>query len=225
MENSSPSVYFSCAYQQVPLISETQKLTGFFIGGRQNTFTRSFNGSWRLRNFFSRILRIQFGPLLKNKQVITYTDDTNMQLQNQGEMFSNIHGYHELLRKTGLKAAPGKTFFFLQKVKFLRCIISSGGIQPIVKRVMDLKILKSHEFKRDFMKVMGRLAFHSCYIKNLHVDSNLYYNLSRVSTSYHWPNEHEKIFQMIKDRINENTILAIPSTEYPFHFHGDFSND
>ena len=29
---------------------------------------------------------------------------------------------------------------------------------------------------------------------------------------------------MIKDRISEDTILAIPSTDYPFHFHVDSSN-
>ena len=34
----------------------------------------------------------------------------------------------------------------------------------------------------------------------------------------------EKIFQMIKDRISEDTILALPSTEYIFHIHVDSSN-
>ena len=29
---------------------------------------------------------------------------------------------------------------------------------------------------------------------------------------------------MIKDRISEDIILAIPSTEYPFHIHVDSSN-
>ena len=36
--------------------------------------------------------------------------------------------------------------------------------------------------------------------------------------------EHGKIFQMIKDRFSEDTILAIPSTEYLFHIHVDSSN-
>ena len=74
------------------------------------------------------------------------------------------------------------------------------------------------------MKVLGRLEFYSCYIKNLHVDSKHFYDLISDSTSFHWTEEHEKIFQMIKDRISEDTILAIPSTEYPFHIHVDSSN-
>ena len=66
-----------------------------------------------------------------------------MQSQNKAEKFSFIHGYHHLLRKAGLKTAPEKIFFFFKKVNFLGHVISSEGIQPIAKRVKDLKNLKS----------------------------------------------------------------------------------
>ena len=213
----------SCAYHQVPLSPETQKLASFIIGGRQYTYTRGFYGLCGLPNFFSRLMTIHFEPLIKKKQAITYIDDTIMQSQNKGEMFSIIHEYHNLLRKAGLKAAPEKTFFFLKKVKFLGHVISSEAIQPIAKRVKDLKNLKSPECKRDLVNVLGCLGFYSCYIKNLHVDSKPFFDLIRDSTSFHWTEDHEKIFQMIMDRISEDTILAIPSTDYPFHIQVDSS--
>ena len=214
----------SCAYHQVPLSPETQKLTSFIIGGRQYTYTRGFYGLCGLPNFFSRLMTLHFDPLIKMKQAITYIDDTIMQSQNKNEMFTIINEYHTLLRKAGLKAAPDKTFFFLKKVKFLDHVISPEGIQPIAKRVKDLKNLKSPECKRDVMKVLGCLGFYSCYIKNLHVDSQPFYDLIKDSTSFHWTDEHEKLFQSIKDRISEDTILAVPSTDYPFHIHVDSSN-
>ena len=43
----------SCAYHQVPLSPETQKLTSFVIGGKQYTYTRAFCGLCKLPNFFS----------------------------------------------------------------------------------------------------------------------------------------------------------------------------
>ena len=147
-----------------------------------------------------------------------------MQSQNKVEMFSFIHEYHHLLRKAGLKAAPEKTLFFLKKVKFLGHVISSDGIQPIAKRVQDLKNLKPPESKRDFMKVLGCLGLYNCYFKNLHVDSKPFYDLIKDSTSFHCSEEHEKIFQMIEDRISEVTILAISSLQYLFHIHVDSSN-
>ena len=147
-----------------------------------------------------------------------------MQSQTRGEMFTIINEYHTLLRKAGLKAAPDKMFFFLKKVKFLGHFISPDGIQPIAKRVDALRNLKSPQSKRDVMKVLGCLGFYSCYIKNLHVDSQPFYDLIKDSIPFHWTEEHEQLFNSIKERIHKDTVLAVPSTDYPFHIHVDSSN-
>ena len=174
------------AYHQVPLSSETQKLTSFIIGGKQYIYTRGFYGLCGLPNFFSRLMTIHFDPLIRKKQAITYIDDTIMQSQNKNEMFTVINEYHTLLRKAGLEAAaPDKTYFFLKKVIFLGHVISPEGIQFIAKRVKDLKNLKSPESKRDVMKALGCLGFYSCYIKNLHVDSQPFYDLIKDSIPLH----------------------------------------
>ena len=142
----------SCAYRQVPLSPETQKLTNFIIAGKQYTYTRGFYGLCGLSNFFSRLITLHFDTIIRKKQAISYIDDTIMQSQKKNEMFTVINEYHTLVRKAGLKAAPNKTFFFLKKVKFLGHVISLEGIQAIAKRVKDLKTLKSPESKRDVMK-------------------------------------------------------------------------
>ena len=90
-------------------------------------------------------MTIHFDPLIRKKQAITYIDDTKIQSQNKNDMFTVINEYHTLLRKAGLKADPDKTFFFLKIVKFIGQVISPGGMQPIAKRVKDLKNLKSTE--------------------------------------------------------------------------------
>ena len=74
------------------------------------------------------------------------------------------------------------------------------------------------------MKVLGCVGFSSCYIKNLHLDSQPFYELITDSTPFHWTHKHEKLFQSIKDRISEDTNLAVPSTDHPFQIHMDSSN-
>ena len=216
--------YLSCAYHQIPLTLETKKITSFIFGGKQYTYTRGFYGLCGLPNLFSRLMIIHFDPLIEKKQAITYIGNTIMHSQNKNEMFAVISDYHTLLRKAGLKAAPDRTFFFLRKVKFLGHIISPEGIQPIAKRAKDLKNLKSPGSKRDVMKVLGCLGFYSCYIKNLHVDIQPFYDLIKDLTPFHWTHEHEKLFQSIRHRIWENTTPAVASTDYPFHSHVDSSN-
>ena len=121
--------------------------------------------------------------LVKKKQAITYLDDSLLQSQTKGEMFTILHEFHQLLRKGGLKAAPDETHL-LRKVKFLGHVISQYGIQPVAKRVQDLKNLKSPECKRNVMKVLGCSGFYSCYIKNLHVDSQPFYELIKDTTPF-----------------------------------------
>ena len=128
---------------------------------------------------------------MKKKHVKMYIDDTIIQSQNKNEMFTIINEYHTLLRKAGLKAAFDKTLFFLKKKRFLRHVISPEGN---AKRVKDLKNLKSPECKRDVMKVLGCFGFYSCYIKNIDVDSQPFYDLIKDSKSFHWTDEDEKCF-------------------------------
>ena len=64
-------------------------------------------------------------------------------------------------KKPTLKSLPTKRSF-LKKLMLLGYVISPDGIQPIAKRVKDLKILKSLECKRDGIKVLGCLGLQSC---------------------------------------------------------------
>ena len=147
-----------------------------------------------------------------------------MQADTKPKMMDIIQESHRLLRASGLKAAPEKTKFFLRKVQFLGHVFSQEDIQPVVKKVAAFKALKSPENKRDVMRVMGCLGFYSSYIKNLHVDSKFFHELTRDNVPFKWDAEHENLFNDLKDRISEDTILAIPSERYPFHIHVESSS-
>ena len=123
-----------------------------------------------------------------------------------------------------MKTAPNKTKLFLRKVQFLGHIVFDKGIQPFAKKVQDLKDLKSPENKRDLMRVLGSLGFYSTFIQNLHVDSKPFSELLRDDVPFKWAKEHEELFRNLKDRISEQTILAVPNPKYPFHIHVDSSS-
>ena len=71
------------------------------------------------------------------------------------------------------------------------------------------------------MKILGCRVFRSCYIKNFHVDSQAFYDLIKDLTPFHWTHGHEKLFQSTKNRISEDTVLAVPSNDNPFHIQVD----
>ena len=87
-----------------------------------------------------------------------------------------------------------------------------------------LRNLRSPQSERDDRKVLGCLGFYSCYIKNLHVDSQPFYDLIKYSTPFHWTEEHQQLFNSIKKRVHKDTVLAVPSTDFSFHILVDSSN-
>ena len=98
-------------------------------------------------------MTIQFDPVIKRKQAITYNDDTVMQSQNENEMLTFINEYHSLLRKANLKAGPDITFFFFWKKK--QIFRSQFFLRSNPALRIDLKDLKSPESKQDVMKALG----------------------------------------------------------------------
>ena len=52
----------SCAYHQVPLSEETQKLTSYIVGGKQYTYQVGFYGICGLPQWFNRMMAINFEP-------------------------------------------------------------------------------------------------------------------------------------------------------------------
>ena len=81
----------SCAYHEFPLRPETEKLTSFINCGRQYTYTRGFCGLCGLPNILSQLITIHFGPFIKERQAITYVNDTVMQSQKKQERDNHGH--------------------------------------------------------------------------------------------------------------------------------------
>ena len=71
---------------------------------------------------------------------------------------------------------------------------------------------------------MTTVSNHSSYIKNLLVDSKPFHELTRDDVPFERTAEHETLFNDLKDRIGEDTILAIPSERYLFRIHVDSSS-
>ena len=90
-------------------------------------------------------MTIHFVEMIAKKQAITYIDDVILQAKTEAEMWKTLESYFKCLRSAGLKAAPNKTKLFLRKVQFLGHIVSDKGIQPIAKKVKDLKSLETRE--------------------------------------------------------------------------------
>ena len=178
-------------------------------------FERGFDGLCGLPNFFSRIMTVHFAELIAKKKAITYIDYVILQAKTRQEMWINLDSYFKCLISSGLKPAPNKTKLFLRKVQFLGHIVSDKGIQPISKKVQDLKNLKSPENKRDVMRILGSLGFYSTFIKSLHVDSKLFYEPLRDDTPIKWTKTGELVSRQKYNQRRNYFSCTKPKVSFP----------
>ena len=68
------------------------------------------------------------------------------------------------------------------------------------------------------MKILRCLAFYSCSIKSLHVDSHPFYELIKDTTPFKWNEQHEELFKEIKTTISEDNIWQYFQRSTPFTY-------
>ena len=107
------------AFNQIPLDQASQRLTNFVIAGQQFCFKRLFYGISIGQAAFSSFMSSIFKPLIRENKVITYLDDVFIQDTTADTMLQTLEQYHHIMHKENLKAAPDKSFFFLDSDKFL----------------------------------------------------------------------------------------------------------
>ena len=108
------------AYNQMALDKPSQRLTNFAIAGQKYCFKCLFYGISISQAAFLSFMSSIFKPLIRKNKIITYFDDVFIQDTTTDKILQTLTHYHTILKNENLKAAPDKSFFFLDSDKFLR---------------------------------------------------------------------------------------------------------
>ena len=139
-------------------------------------------------------------------------------------MLQTLEQYHHILHKENLKAAPDKSFLFLDSVKFLGNKIQNNHIYPLKSKIDGFLKLQPARNKKEIQNYVGLLTFISKYIYNLQVILRPFYLQLRDTTDFKWTPELQQTFDRIKKELTDGTLrLAIPNSEKPFYILCDAS--
>ena len=157
------------ACNQIPLDKPSQRLTNFVIVGQQYCFKRLFYGISIGPAPFSSFMSSIFKIIIRKIEIITYFDDDFMQNTTTDKMLQTLDQYHNILKNENLKAAPDKSFFFLDSVKFLGHQIQNNHIHPLKSHIDGFLKLQPPKNKKKIQNYVGFFTFISKYIYNLQV--------------------------------------------------------
>ena len=126
------------------------------------------------------------------------TDETHLK---------NLHKVLTTLQNKGLKLEKEKFEYRLEKVEYLGYTISEKGISPSLEKVQDIKTMSAPTNKAELLSFIGFANFLRRFVPHFADIMAPLYALLKKDVRWKWTDIEEKTFNIMKDKISEQTIL------------------
>ena len=128
------------------------------------------------------------------------------------------------LEKSGFRANLRKCFFAKSELEYLGFWITRHGIQPQPKKVEAICRLLPPKNQRQLRRFLGMVNYYrDMWQRRSHILAPLT-ALTSKKVKWKWGTEEQQAFDECKRIISQETILAFPNFELPFHIYTDSSN-
>ncbi|GJU47472.1 hypothetical protein Tco_1204738 [Tanacetum coccineum] len=158
-----------------------------------------------------------------DKFVIVFIDDILIYSYNKEEHANHLRVILELLRKEKLYAKLSKCDFWIHIVQFLGHLIDSQGLHVDPAKIEAVKNWTSPTTPTEVRQFLGLAGYYRRFIKGFSKIAKPLTKLTQKNKSYIWGEEQESAFQLLKQKLCEAPILALPEGNDNFVVYCDAS--
>ncbi|GJR66463.1 putative reverse transcriptase domain-containing protein [Tanacetum coccineum] len=159
-------------------------------------------------------LSSQSGHLDDKPPAISWTYDTALQTD-----FGQIY----LLKKEKLYAKFSKCEFWLKEVQFLGHVVNHDGIHVDPSKVESVKNWKTPESSTEIRSFLGLAGYYRRFIENFSKIAKPLTLLTQKNKTYVWGDEQEEAFCILKEKLCNALVLALPDGPDDFVVYCDAS--
>nr|GEU31836.1 putative reverse transcriptase domain-containing protein [Tanacetum cinerariifolium] len=168
---------------------------------------------------FMDLMNRVYKPYL-DKFVIVVIDDILIYSRNKEEHTNHLRIILELLRKEKLYAKFSKCDFWISIVQFLGHIIDSQGLHVDPTKIEAVKNWESPTTPTELRQFLGLVGF----IKDFSKIAKSLTELTQKNKKYIWGEDQKTAFQLLKHKLCEAPILALPKGNDDFVVYCDASH-
>ncbi|GJZ72895.1 putative reverse transcriptase domain-containing protein, partial [Tanacetum coccineum] len=158
-----------------------------------------------------------------DKFVIVFIDDILIYSRNKEEHADHLRIILELLKKEKLYAKFSKCDFWISIVQFLRHVIDSQGIHVDPAKIEAVKDWASPTTPTEIRQFLGLAGYYRRFIKDFSKIAKPLTELTQKNKKYIWGEDQESAFQLLKQKLCEAPILALPEGNDDFVVYCDAS--
>ncbi|GKA71364.1 putative reverse transcriptase domain-containing protein [Tanacetum coccineum] len=158
-----------------------------------------------------------------DKFVIVFIDDILIYSRNKEEHANHLRIILELLRKEKLYAKFSKCDFWIRIVQFLGHLIDSQGLHVDPAKIEAVKNWTSPTTPTEVRQFLGLAGYYRRFIEGFSKIAKPLTKLTQKNKNYIWGEEQESAFQLLKQKLCEAPILALPEGNDDFVIYCDAS--
>ncbi|GJX78927.1 putative nucleotidyltransferase, ribonuclease H [Tanacetum coccineum] len=159
-----------------------------------------------------------------DKFVIVFIDDILIYSRNEEEHANHLRIILELLKKEKLYAKFSKCDFWIRIVQFLGHLIDSQGLHVDPAKIEAVKNWASPTTPTEVRQFLGLFGYYQRFIKDFLKISKSLTELTQKNKKYIWGEDRESAFQLLKQKLCEAPILALPEGNDDFVVYCDASH-
>ena len=147
---------------------------------------------------FQTIISKKLQKYLKNF-VIIYLNNIIVYLNTLKEHRLHVRKLFKILQKTELRLKLKKCKFYVQRIKFLKWILSSESIEINLNKLNSILIYFRSKIEKQFLRFLNMTIFFKNTISEYFHKIISLTNLLWKNIKFVWTKEQEQIFQKIKN--------------------------
>nr|GEW21392.1 putative reverse transcriptase domain-containing protein [Tanacetum cinerariifolium] len=159
-----------------------------------------------------------------DKFVIMFIDDILIYSRNKEEHANHLRILLELLRKEKLYAKFSKCDFWISIVQFLGHLIDSQGLHVDPAKIEAVKNWACPTTPTEILQFLGFTGYYRRFIKDFSKIAKYLTKLTQKNKKYMWGKDQESAFQLLKQKLCEAPILALPEENDDFFVYYDASH-
>ncbi|GJY42422.1 putative reverse transcriptase domain-containing protein [Tanacetum coccineum] len=157
-------------------------------------------------------------------QLQVFIDDILIYSRNKEEHANHLRIILELLKKERLYAKFSKCDFWISIVEFLGHLIDSQGLHVDPAKIEAVKNWASLTTPTKIRQFLGLAGYDRRFIKDFSKIAKSLMELTQKNKKYIWGKDQESAFQILKQKLCEAPILALPEGNDDFVVYCDASH-
>ncbi|GKE93540.1 putative reverse transcriptase domain-containing protein, partial [Tanacetum coccineum] len=153
-----------------------------------------------------------------------FIDDILIYSRNKEENANHLRIILELLKKKKLYAKFSKCNFWIHIIQFLGHLIDNQGLHIDPAKIEAIKNWTSATTPTEIRQFLGLAGYYRRFIKYFSKIAKSLTELTQKNKKYIWGEDQETAFQLLKQKLCEAPILALPEGNDNFVVYYDASH-